>query len=219
MPSRPPDVRDFTTRAARARASREASQYDLTNRVFNAALPFFGSRTRMPLIYFRPRTPGGTIDMTREPVMNTAEAYAKRVARPSGMIAYPTQSELWGREPPWRGPGQQVMRQHFMDILLHELAHTQQRPTGSHLQIEGGADAFAALARDQVARRLGFGTQAAMPFMAYYGSLGPRFVNRYGADQALYGQFGQPAPTRILPLPRSPISGPGMGAFPQFPRF
>jgi hypothetical protein len=218
-PSRPPDTRDLVTRRQRALASGDSSRYDLANRVFNATLPYFGPKARMPMIYWRPRTPGGEIDMRAEPVMNTAEAWSKylpKLGAPVGRIAYPTAHDTWGREPPWKGPGQQVLRQHFIDILLHELAHTQQSGRyPSKLQVEGGADAFAALTRDEVARRLNVdeGGRAAMPFMGGYGMLGQHFVGKYGPQQALFGQFGQrgripaPGPPSLPGLTRPGVRG------------
>jgi hypothetical protein len=213
LPLRPPDTRDLVTFAQRRRASRDASQYDLANRVFNAARPYLGQRTPMPLVYWRSRTPGGEIDLEREAVVPTAAAWSRRLppGRGVGMVAYPYQQDPWGKAmPPYRDAPARDRRQHFVDILLHELAHTQQDPAANarvprleHLRTEGGADAFAALSRDAVARRLGWGQQAAMPFAGGYGPLGPRFVRRFGPGQALYGQFGR----RYVPLLTNPAAG------------
>jgi hypothetical protein len=205
-PTRPPDTRDLTTVAQRRQASLEASRYALANRVFNAALPYFGPRTRMPLIYFRRRSPGGEFDVPRR---YAAQAFSRHEEGDGlGMIAYPTGRDPWlHARAPWRGLPEPVKRQHFMDILLHELAHTQQDPTKignrEHLWVEGGADAFAALARDAVARRMGLGQQAAMPFSPGYGPLFNQFLRRYGGGQALYGQFGRrpPPPPPVTHLP------------------
>jgi hypothetical protein len=197
-PLRPPDTRDLATRRQRALASADASRYDLANRIFNvAAKNWFGPRARMPLIYWRSRTPGGEIDMQRAPVMNTAQAWSKwqrGLGAPVGRITYPTMLDTWpdaGNLPPFRVP-LATRRQHFMDILLHELAHTQQGAGyPSKLAVEGGADAFTALARNQVAKELGFGPYAAMPFVAGYGHLFQRYLAKYGPQRALFGQFGQ----------------------------
>jgi hypothetical protein len=215
LPLRPPDTRDLVTFAQRRRASRDASQYDLANRVFDAARPYFGQRTPMPLVYWRSQTPDRFLDLQASPAEPTAEAYFKGAKaapltyRRSGVVAYPYQQDPWGMQPPYKPAPAQVRRQHFMDVLLHELAHTQQRPPArmgtlpEMTRIEGGADAFAALARNEVARRLGFGRQAAMPFVSGYGNLGSQFVRRYGPNQALYGQFGR----RFVPLLTSPQAG------------
>jgi hypothetical protein len=225
-PIRPPDVQRWqglTTRGQRALASADASRYDLANRVFNAARPYFGPNARMPLVYWRSQTPDRFLDLQAEAAVPIAEAYFKGskaaplTYRRSGVVAYPYRQERWGMYPPYKPPPARDQRQHFMDILLHELAHTQQRPpagTGgprAHLQIEGGADAFAALSRDAVARRLGFGQMAPMPFVSGYGDLGSRFVRRYGPAQALYGQFGRVGPRpqrqRFVPFLTNPAAG------------
>jgi hypothetical protein len=167
----------------------------------------------MPLVYFRSHTPGGEIDMRSEPVMNTAEAYSRHEPEGHrvGQVAYPTGLDPWlSPRAPWRGLPEREKQQHFIDILLHELAHTQQDPTTweglGHLRVEGGADAFAALARDRVVRRMGLGRQAAMPFIGGYGQLGNQFIGRFGGGQALYGQFGRRAP-RFTPFLTDPRMG------------
>jgi hypothetical protein len=205
-PLRPPDVQrvgGLVTGVQRAQASRDASAYGLANRVFNAALPYFGRKTPMPLMYWGPRTPGGQINLAQAPRGVVAEARSRGIpdAAPSGMLAYPY------REPTGPGgplpanfletPGQlgRLRQQHFADILLHEMAHTQQTPplrgtpAASPMRMEGGADAFAVLARDAVARQLGLGPRALYPYSSGYVKLGTQFLNRLGPQQALYGQF------------------------------
>ncbi len=226
-PRRPPDTRDLATRGQRALASANASRYDLANRVFNAALPYFGSNAKMPLVYWQARTPGGEINV---PPRYAAEAIARFEPGASGlgMVAFPT-GRAWHRpQPPWRAdPDWQ--RQSLIDVLLHELAHTQQREdvfsndprvSGSpHLRIEGGADAFAALARDAVARRMGQ-SRAPTPFSGGYGMLGSQFIDRFGGDQALYGQFGRSAPPGASPSVGRPpvpgVTGPGIRGLPPW---
>jgi hypothetical protein len=205
-PSRPPDVQrrgGLVTRGQRAQASQDATAYALANRIFNAALPYFGQRTRMPLVYWRSRTPGRhpQLDLEREAAVPIAEALSRHDpgGEPTGLIAYPYLRDQWkaGARRPQNyltTPGRvgRVRKQVFADILLHELAHTQQ-PTGyaSKLKVEGGADAFAALARDYIARRIGLGRQAPFPFTSGYGMLGNQFISRFGGNQALFGQFGR----------------------------
>jgi hypothetical protein len=206
LPLRPPDVQrrgGLVTRGQRALASRDASAYDLTNRIFNAALPYFGLRARMPLVYFRERTPGArpALDLEAEPTVPIAEAWSKHDPHgaPTGMIAYPylaNPEDVRTRRPLdyLATPGRvgRVRKQVFADILLHELAHTQQPARySSRLKVEGGADAFARLARDYVARRTGLGRRAPVPYLSSYGTLGNRFVSRFGGNQALFGQFGR----------------------------
>jgi hypothetical protein len=195
----------LVTRGQRALASRDASAYDLTNRIFNAALPYFGPQTKMPLIYFRERTPGRRprLDLEAEPAVPIAEAFSRHdpAGKPVGLIAYPYLADQWkaGARRPQNyltTPGRlgRVRKQVFADILLHELAHTQQRSLpvlASKLKVEGGADAFAALARDYIARRIGLGRQAPFPFTSGYGMLGQRYIRRFGGNQALFGQFGR----------------------------
>jgi hypothetical protein len=180
----------LVTGAQRARASREASAYGLANRVFNAALPYFGQRTQMPLIYWRSRTPGGQIDLSQAPPGVQAEARSRGIpgAGPSGLLAYPYQREM-------PGAFGKLRQQHFADVLLHELAHTQQAPprrgtaAATPLRMEGGADLFAALARDAVARRIGLGPHALFPYSSGYVGLGKRYLSRFGPRAALRGQF------------------------------
>jgi hypothetical protein len=203
---RPPDVQrrgGLVTRGQRALASRDASAYDLANRVFDAARPYFGQRTPMPLVYFRSRTPGArpALDLNAEPAVPIAEAWSRHDPHgaPSGLVAYPylfDPENVRVRRPLnyLSTPGRlgRVRKQVFADILLHELAHTQQPARySSRLKVEGGADAFAQLARDYVARRVGLGRRAPFPYRSSYGTLGSRFVSRFGGNQALFGQFGR----------------------------
>jgi len=194
MPFPPPDVRDLATRAARAQASRQSTAYGLTNRVFNATLPYFGRRTQMPLVYFQPRSPGPRpmIDMRQAPPGMEASSWPRRIAGPSGLVVYPHGADYFFNRP--------AARQHFADVLTHEFAHTQQPPQifrrnapvpQQQLQIEGGADAFAQLVRSFVARKA-LGARPAMPYSSGYGNMGNQFIDRFGRNRALYGQFGQP---------------------------
>jgi hypothetical protein len=200
-PLRPPDVQragGLVTRYQRRLASQDATAYDLANRIFNAALPSFGPQTRMPLVYWRSRTPGRRplLDLETDPAVPLAEAEPggrarDRVTRQLGVVAYPYQANPFN---PRARPATSFptgRKQQFADTLLHELAHTQQDPTGfgNKFRIEGGADAFAALTRDYVARRLGWGPRATTPFRSGYGDLGAQFIHRFGPQQALRGQF------------------------------
>jgi hypothetical protein len=189
----PPDIRDLATFAQRRRASQSASAYDLANRVFNAARPYLGQRTPMPLVYWQARTPGARplINMQQAPPGTLAQTVpggelTDPVARQTGVMAFP--NALRFRQTP-------PARQFFSDVFLHELAHTQQDPNLFRRQgydpllTEGAADAFAASARGPVARRAGFGPPP-MPYRSGYGPLGQQYLQRFGPRQALYGQFG-----------------------------
>lgn len=193
-PPRPPDRADMNTSAQRTKASREASAYDLVNRIFNAILPNVGRNRVMPMVYFG-RTPGRhpVLDPEAAPVAPAAAAYPARyrgTGYPTGVVSFPHGGNLAMDEP--------RTRQFFIDTLLHELAHTQQNPhqvrhfvhgrtPNDFLRTEGGADAFAMLMRNRLAELLGF----AAPPTPYrgYGPLGRQFLARYGRDYALRGQF------------------------------
>jgi hypothetical protein len=194
-PLRPPDVQPaggLVTYQQRRQASRGASAYDLANRVFNAALPYFGRQTQMPLVYWQARTPGARplVNMPQGPRAPLAQTVpggelTDPVARQTGVMAYP--NVLRYRQTP-------LARQFFSDVFLHELAHTQQDPKlflrqrYSPLTTEGAADAFAALARGPVARRAGFGPPP-MPYRSGYGPLGQQYLQQFGPRRALSGQF------------------------------
>lgn len=164
----------MNTRQQRSDASNRAMQYALANRVFNQTLPYFGSKTQMPLIYF-----GRPSDFSTK---NTSEAYTfpagvREAHWPSGSVRV---RNMYAVDEPHTAA-------HLAGLLLHELAHTQQpgRIT-SHLATEGGADAFSQLLLKKTLANLGI--HAPIP-RAAYGNLYKLFLRRFGKNQALYGQF------------------------------
>lgn len=192
-PIRPPDTRldvGLPTRYQRRLQSRDARAYDRTNLVFNMLLPLFGRNRQMPLVYFRGQSPGRhpALDVQTEPVV--PPAMAGHIGRRPAVV-FPHGSVYAMDEP--------NTRQSWLDILVHELAHTQQgpkmwderNPQSRQRNVEGGADAFALLNRTRVARRLGFGNPPTH-YMGYGGvdsPWGQQFIRRYGRDYALHGQF------------------------------
>jgi hypothetical protein len=136
---------------------------------------------------------------------------AARGARRAGTM-YRSQGEVNFPLGDYWATGNPHMRQQFVDTIIHELAHTQQgnilgvpefEPGNPlvqdrHLRVEGGADALALLARNRVAEALGMPMPAG-PYWGYPGPwshgsgsggpLGQQFINRYGHDYALQGQF------------------------------
>jgi hypothetical protein len=209
----------LTTRAARTRASQDATAYLLANRIFDAALPYFGRNTRMPLIYFRSRTPGRHpwIDM---PGSAVAMAWPRGMvrdtaARQLGVVAYPYRRlpdvSQWKHDPLQRYAfragdlSRPSRRQRFADSLIHELAHTQQaalplRDIRSHkLELEGGADAFTVLARNRIFANAGLG-RPLQPYVTPYAALAADFLNKYGRGMALFGQFPHRGGKMLFPV-------------------
>ncbi len=189
LSSRPPDRADMNTTAQVNRSSRQAKAYDLTNVIFNALRPYLGQNVPMPMVYFTNRIGPKGVDMRTYPVATDAVTYPRGYHGgydKTGVVAYPAGLGLLNA----RGKA----RMQGIDILIHELAHTQQNPALLNLpqgparqaQIEGGAEAFTELVRDSVARMFGIKTP---PYRPPYGPAGADFLKRYGRSYALRGQF------------------------------
>ena len=196
----PPDRRDFNTFRQRQLASDRSSAYDVTNRAFNALLDYFGPQAVMPLVYWGKGSFGGRT-LGSENAAGQAYLARDRVpGAPNGAVRIDLnnlynvalgQHLIRGGKQKFQGMGNRLT-QDALDVLIHELAHTQQRPDRyTPLNVEGGAEAFTRAARGHVAAKLGMRAPNPLLSPGNYGTMASRFLQKYGANYALWRQFGQ----------------------------
>ena len=201
----------MNTYRQRQLASDRSTAYDVTNQAFNALLAYFGPQAIMPMVYWGQGSYNKGQTLGSHGAAGEAYLAADKVSGfPHGAVRIDLnnlynlalgQHLLGNHKKAFRGQAE-GMKQGALDVLIHELAHTQQlepelrRPISRmkndrNLQIEGGAEAFTRLARGRVAAKLGMRPPNPLVSPGNYGTMANRFLNKYGANYALWRQFGQ----------------------------